>query len=266
MAADGTGRTRLESLARGLQVLSIVVSNGVQRADAVASASGLPLSTTYRYIGTLVEAGFLIDLGGSYAPGPRVLEISRAGNRYRQLVEIAQPTLRQMVKQTGETALLTVRSGTSALCLDRVESPQPVRLSFEPGALMPLYAGASGKVLLAYAPAPLIEEVLGGVTPLTENTPSPSQLRRDLEQIREQGYTITDGELDVQVIGAAAAIFVGREMVGAVTVAGPSFRLTTAQLEQIVTCVRDGAATIGRGLAGAAATAGAGSERDPASA
>jgi DNA-binding IclR family transcriptional regulator len=245
----GRGRRRLESFARGLDILAAITTRGVQRADAVAAAVGLPVSTTYRYISALVDAGFVIEIGGTYAPGPRALEMSRSGTRYRRLMDVAQPVLRWLVKETGETALLTVRAGTAALCLDRVESPQPVRLSFEPGAQLPLYASASGKVLLAHAPSSLIDEVLQSVKPFTPNTPDAARVRADLAEIVGRGYAVTVGELDEQAIGAAAPILVGREMVGAVTVAGPLFRLIEPDVERIVGLVTAGARRIGSSLA-----------------
>src|SRR5207249_1022570 len=72
------------------------------------------------------------------------------------------PVLERLARETDETALLTVPSERrdASVCLERVESPQPLRLSVEPGRQLPLHAGASQKALLAFMAEEDVSRVL----------------------------------------------------------------------------------------------------------
>ena len=65
-----------------------------------------------------------------------------------------------LVDETGETAVVVRRIGLSSVCLHQVESDEALRVTLEPGAMSPLYAGAPGRVLLAFAPTEVLDEVL----------------------------------------------------------------------------------------------------------
>jgi DNA-binding IclR family transcriptional regulator len=240
----------IAALVRGLDVLTLLAERGGLRVDTLAADLDLPLSTAYRYVGTLCRSGFLEEVDGTYVPGGRLLRLARVGNRHDSLVRSAQPILRSLVTETQETALLTVRAGTMALCLDRAESPRPVRLSLDTGALRPLYAGASAKILLAFAPDAVVGEVLEGELPaLTPHTPRRHELPRQLRAIRGQGYAVTHGELDPHAVGVAVAIPSGVEPVCSLSVAGPATRLDEQTVRRVLDRLREAARALASLLA-----------------
>ncbi len=232
----------IATLARGLDVLALLAERGGLRVDTLAADLDLPLSTAYRYVGTLCRSGFVEEVNGTYVPGGRLLRLARVGNRHDSLVRLAQPILRSLVAETHETALLTVRAGTMALCLDRAESPRPVRLSLDPGALRPLYAGASAKVLLAFAPDAVVAEILQRELPaLTPHTPRRSELPRQLRAIRAEGHAVTRGELDPHAVGVAIAILSDDGLVCSLSVAGPATRLEEPTVRRVLDRLREAA-------------------------
>jgi len=217
----------IASLERGLNILSTLAEHGGARVDTLAADLDLPLSTTYRYMRTLVRAGYLDEVDGTYVPGGRLLRLARLSDRHDHLVRLAKPSLRRLAEATQETVLFTVRAGTLALCLDRVESLRPVRLSFDVGALRPLHAGASAKILLAFAPDAVVAEILHGrLESFTPRTPTAETLPGQLLQIRGARQAVTYGELDPHAVGLAVPVLLRDGVVYALSVAGPASRLT----------------------------------------
>lgn len=223
-------------------------------AAEVSELLDMPRSTTYRYLRTLRSSGLLEeDDGGGYRLGPRILQLARVARQDHGLHEVALPVMRDLAARTQEAVLLTRRLGTQVICVERVESTHPVRLSYERGHVLPVHAGASAKVLLAFSEPSEIDLVLAGPDELprfTDRTVTdPAALRAQLSLIRERGYAVSDGEVDVGVRGVAAPVFDhnGRLAAG-LSVAGPSFRLTDEVSTAVVVAVREAAARISERL------------------
>lgn len=236
-------------LARGLDVLEAMIEStgGV---DVVAGDIGLPRSTVYRYVKTLCVAGFLEERNGRYVPGIRLLQLARRDQWHQRLCELAEPILRDLVEQTQETSFLLVRVGRRAVCPLSIESMRRVRLAaFPTESVWPLHAGATAKVLLAFAPDPLIEDVIaGGLERLTERTPDEHRLRRDIEEIRARGVAVSQGELDPEATAVAAPVRWRDEIVCSVSAAGPTARLDPGRLVEIEAAVCRAATQIARSL------------------
>lgn len=213
------------SFLRGLKVLIAVAESGEARADQVAAEVGVPLSTVYRYLRSLRELDLIEERDGSYVPGWRLLELSGQDLVHTRLVELGHAFLREIAEATGETAVLTVRAGTHAVCLRQVESNHPIRMAFRIGQLLPLYAGAGQRMLLAHAPAAVIERVLAQpLRHLTERTPDKAAIVRELDQIRKAGYLVSHGELAEGAVAVSVPVFAGGEVACSLTVAGPESR------------------------------------------
>jgi DNA-binding IclR family transcriptional regulator len=221
------------SFLRGLNVLMSVAEAGEARADQIAAELGVPLSTVYRYLRALRELDLIEERDRSYVPGWRLLELAGLDVARTRLVELGHAVLREISQATGETAVLTVRAGTRALCLRQVESHHPVRMAFRIGQLLPLYAGAGQRMLLAHAPQAVIERVFEQPQwQTTDRTLPPHVILRELEQIRRTGYLVTHGELSEGAVAVAMPVFAGGEVVCSLTVAGPEVRCGTAWLAQ----------------------------------
>ena len=221
-AAGGEGT----SLERGLRVLLAVSDRGSVRVDSLVDQVGLPASTVYRYLRTLRELGLVEETEGWYQPGERLGKPGRAVSN-GTLAWAAKPILRTLAADTGETALITVRAGMSALCVEQVESPRHMRMAFEIGQVLPLQAGAASRVLLAYAPPDVIERALASsLTAYTPSTPDAGKLRRQLENIRATGFATSRGEFIAGAFAVAVPVFHGDTVVAGLALAGPAGRCT----------------------------------------
>src|SRR5687768_14496636 len=150
------------SFARGLRVFLTIADRGEIRADELSTLLETPLSTVYRYLRTLTEFGFVERLEGGYRLGPRLHLSGGATVSSEELIRHADPVLRMLVAEAGETAVISRRVGLSAVSLHEVQSTHALRVTSEPGSATALVAGAIAKVLLAYAPADIQDEVLAG--------------------------------------------------------------------------------------------------------
>jgi DNA-binding IclR family transcriptional regulator len=237
------------SFARGLRILLTVADRGEVRAEELSVLLDTPTSTVYRYLRTLTAFGFVDRRDGRYLLGPRLVIGSGSNVTSEQLIRIADPVLRHLVAETGETAVITRRIGLSAVCLHQVESGQSLRVSLEPGSMSPLHAGAIGRVLLAYALPDIIDAVISrGLERVTPTTPDEAVLLETLAETRETGVARSEGELVSGSVGIAAPIFRDGEIVGAVGIVGPEGRCGLAWRTRMVRLLPEAARTIMAGL------------------
>jgi len=237
------------SFARGLRILLTVADRGEVRAEELALLLDTPTSTVYRYLRTLTTFGFVDRRDGRYLLGPRLVIGSGTNVTSEQLIRVADPVLHYLVAETGETAVITRRIGLAAVCLQQVESGQPLRVSLLPGSMSPLHAGAIGRVLLAFALPEIIDEVIaGGLERVTPNTPDEAVLRETLAETRENGIASSEGELISGSVGIAAPIFRDGAIVGAVGVVGPKGRCGLAWRARVMHLLPEAARTIMAGL------------------
>jgi DNA-binding IclR family transcriptional regulator len=166
------------------------------------------------------------------------------------MVTDALPVMQALTAETGESSLLTKRTGLSAVGVASVDSPRPIRLSFKRGRVMPLYRGASGRILLAWMSPRLLTYALRDMQPYKSDLGQPVG-RDDIEQIlrgiREAGYCVTHGDVDADATAVAAPIFVqpGRLFAG-LTLAGQHRSFSDDRLPYLIDRVRVAADDIGR--------------------
>jgi IclR family transcriptional regulator, acetate operon repressor len=221
----------------------------------IARSLGLPIPTVHRILTALKRRGYVSqhDETKRFRLGVAALQL---GDRARAVVDlrsVAIPSLRSLSRDTGETALLTVLAPRRdrGVCLERVETAHPLRLSVTPGRQLPLHAGASQKALLAYMGDDEVEGVIaGGLERVCHATITDAHvLREELSTIRRRGWASSLEETNVGVWGIAVPVLSAHsEIVCAVGIAGPSARLTTERVRQDVCRVHAAARAIGRAL------------------
>jgi len=259
VAPSGNGGTEgrpLRVLERTFSILDLFTRQYPEWSTTeIARACGLPTPTAYRILSALRRRGFVAQDARSkrFRLGIGALDL---GERARSLVDIrsaALPVLRRLCHDSGETALLTVLSEghDRSVCLERVESPHPLRLSVEPGRQMPLHAGASQKALLAYLPPEEIDRVVSArLERLCRATiTNPQDLRTDLGRIRRRGWASSFEETNVGVWGLAVALLDPHgSVIGAIGLAGPSARMSRNRTREDFARLRAGADDIAKML------------------
>lgn len=171
-----------------------------------------------------------------YSMGSRPLTWAGVYSSTFDVRNIALPYLHELHHNTMETISLYLMDGNERVCIERLESPQNVRIVARIGRRLPLYAGSAGKVFLAFLPLKRRDEFVNStdLVPLTAKTiVDKAQLTKELEIIRKQGYSISRGEWLLDASGIAAPIFdQSGAVVAAVTISGPSQRFTSEKMEE----------------------------------
>lgn len=202
----------------------------------LAEANGLNRSTTYRLLAALENEGFVTRQPESriYRLGPELIALGGCALRSSDLRSVARPTVQALAETTGESATLEVMAGDQVIVIDETSGQHVVGMSQDVGSRLPVHATSTGKVLLAYAEAETVQSVLDGPLPaLTEYTVTASEELRDtLQQVRERGYAVTSGELEIGFVAIAAPVFNHEgKAIAAISVGGPSARLPADRLD-----------------------------------
>jgi DNA-binding IclR family transcriptional regulator len=248
----------IASALRTLQVLHAFATppHRLGLADVVEQL-GLERNQAYRSLKTLEAAGFLVQGGDArFEPGPAASSLATASTRFHStsVIDVAGPYLDRLAAETHETVHLFVRTGDRAVCVDRRESSQSVRLVSVLGRSLPLHAGAVPKAILAWLPAAERAAVIARLADLPAYTArtirDPAALEAELATIRERGFSLSDEDFDASARGAGAPVFSADGVVaGGISVGGPSFRIDDATLERFTDLVIAAAHEISRTLA-----------------
>ncbi len=238
-------------LAKSARILDFVAeSEGDRTLTSIASALGQPRSSIHRLLAELVDLGLLLRVGANaYAPGPRLARWGQAAEGVDQIIRISEPSMIQLRDAIGESVHLYVRQRDARVCVAAVDGTYELRHFTEVGKPMPLSVGASGKLLLAFAGPTVQRQELRRVAakPLTARALSLDDLEAQLEEIAATGWSTSFGEREEGLAAAAVPIRNhAADVVAALSVSGPTARLTADQFEAIGPQLREAAAQISR--------------------
>jgi DNA-binding IclR family transcriptional regulator len=252
---DGDQKPAFQVLERTFGILeAFTETNPEWRTTDLARRVDLPVPTVHRILAALTRLGYLTQHEDTkrFRLGLAALTLGERARAVADLRPVAIEPLRRLSSATGETALLTVLTPERdrSVCLERVETSQPLRLSVQPGLQLPLHAGASQKALLAFMPGHDIDRVL--TQPLERfcqsTITSVAALRRELATIRERGWAGSYEETNVGVWGVAVPVLSDSDVVCAVGIAGPSARLSSQRVRKDISLAHESALAIGRVL------------------
>lgn len=196
-------------------------------------------STLYRLLEALQSHGLIgrDPVTQKYHLGLKLLELgSLAGGRL-EAVKPAMPILQQLARQTGETAHLCILDGTEVVYVAKVLGTQAFHVPSTVGRRNPAYCTGVGKAILAQLEPEQLDLYLAKVrgTPLRAMTKrtitSLDELVRTLAHDRERGYSVDDEEISegLRCVGAPVRDYTGNVVAG-ISIAGPSVRVTKAQI------------------------------------
>jgi IclR family KDG regulon transcriptional repressor len=220
----------------------------------ICGLTNMPKSTVYRLITTMEGRGFIEHniVSGKYQPGSPLLKLANIVLKNYDLKEIALPVMNELRDLTGETINLYAKRGLDRVCIAQAEGFHYLRRSSAIGDVLPLYCGASGKLLLAYQNEDEIEKVVKntGLRAWTENTISDLNLfRKELRLIRKQGYAYSHGEREVGVSSFAAPIKNHNgQLIAALSISGPDARFVGEDVIHYKNLVINGALKISSNL------------------
>ncbi len=244
----------ITSVQRCLRLLRLFSeAPGGLTASEVTRISGLPVSTVHRFLANLETAGFLEwSQSGKYHLGIASFSIGHVALGQLSVRRLSLPYLRALSQYTQETIHLTVRQGLTAVYVEKLDSPQQVKIHSRIGASVPLHCTAVGKVLLAYLPQGELQTLLPRMElrRFAQNTiGTPQELQQQLDRVRKVGHAYDLEEHEPRIRCIAAPIW---DQTGAVqaslSITAPAERMPIPRLRNLAPVIQEAGLQISRDL------------------
>lgn len=236
--------------ARVLSILDVFRPERPELAlSEIAHRSGLALSTAHRLIAELRSWGALERADdGRYRIGLRLWEVGALAPRGVGLRDAALPLMGDVYEATQQNVQLAVRDGAEAVYVDRLSGPNAVHMVTRTGGRLPLHATGVGLVLLAHAPLQVRQQVLAEpLAAMTRHTVTdPTVLRRVLHEVRQQGYAMSNRQIEEISLSVAAPVRDAHgEVVAALSIVIPYDWDWRSYLPTVLTAARGISRTLG---------------------
>jgi len=245
----------IKSLEKGLDILFLFTEKKpLLTAEEISEISGFPKSTAYRLLNTLKRKGLVeVDsVTGQHKLGVKLLRLHSIILNLLDIAVKSLPYMKKLAEISGETSQLVLLSRNKAICIEKVESAQALRVMPDKGSLIGLHSGASGKAVMAFLNAEEQDRVIKeeGLKAYTRNTiTDPVLLKEKLKVVREQGYAFSSGEITLGTNAIAAPIFdFSGRVTASVSLAGPRERFDQQKIVSALPHLIDAAHEISQKL------------------
>lgn len=235
---------KVQVLDRALSILRVLGERtGDYSLAEVCAALKLHKSTGHRLL-TVLEQNHFVQKSpatGRYRLGLRLFELGSKAIASLDLREHSRPHLTMVLHETEETVHFCIFDNGEVLYIEKMEPQRSVRMASSVGRRAPAYCTAVGKAILAGLPPNEVDAIVqrSGLRALTQFTiTTPEGMQEELRTVRMQGYAIDNEENEegVRCVGAAVRNHLGKP-IAALSVSGPSFRVTKAKVPIIARAV-----------------------------
>ncbi|GAA2737095.1 IclR family transcriptional regulator [Streptomyces nogalater] len=228
----------VQSVDRAVSVLEILARHGEAGVTEIAAELDVHKSTAFRLLGVLENRGLVAQAmeRGKYCLGAGVLRLAGAAAVRLDISQEAVPVCREVADELGETVNIAVLDDDAAVNIMQARGTAAVTAQNWLGRRTPLHATSSGKVLLAHLSPTLREGLLARpLTRFTDRTVTgAAMLRAELEAVVRQGYGVTVEELEPGLAAVAAPVRAhDGEVIAAISVSGPVYRLDADRLPKV---------------------------------
>jgi DNA-binding IclR family transcriptional regulator len=243
------------SLARAMALIDDIASHGPLRFAQIQERSQLPKATLHRTLNEMQNERLVLfdERSLTYQAGFRILEVANHVWSRSDLRSLARDQLEHLCSLSNETVQLSVHADTHAVYLDSVESDNNIRMSMGVGTSIPLYCTGAGKALLATCPSVQQRDIVERISfsAFTANTiTDKAHLFKELDDIRLRGIAEENEEHFVGIRCMAAPIVtIDGKAVAAVSICGPTFRITEDDSQQWRQWLLEAADTISKRVA-----------------
>jgi IclR family transcriptional regulator, acetate operon repressor len=239
----------VQALERGLNLLAIIAEADGLSLTSIAQRAGIAPSTAHRILNTLKAGGFVQDDDlGRYLIGVQAFRTGSAFLRNRKMVDVGRSTMRHLMEASGETVNMAIENDGYVVFVSQIESHQSIRAFHRPGARGPMHASSLGKAMMASLTDDALSRRLHhvGMPRFTRHTiVDPDALLADLATVRKRGWSIDDQEQAEGLRCVGAAIYNEHsEVIGAISISGPTVRVTEERLGELGPMVKRAAREI----------------------
>lgn len=252
--SERNGFGGLKSVDRALNVLEVLARWDEGGVTEIAAELDVHKSTAFRLLGSLEAHGLVeqTEDRGKYRLGFGLVRLAGAVSTRMDLTRNVRPVTERLAKDLGETVNLAVLREHYVVNVDQALGPSAITTQNWVGALTPLHATSSGKVLLANEDKAEQQRLLkvAGLERYTSDTiTDPDALEKELAMVLERGYAITVGEYE-EGLNSIAVPLRGTDgtVISALSASGPSYRFTPERMEELVDILREAGTEASRRL------------------
>lgn len=245
----------VQSVDRALSILEAIshYNDGLGITE-IGEKVGLHKSTVHRLLGTLIYKGFVEQdlMTNKYRVSLKLYELGSKRIEDLDILKISKSYTKGLMEEVNEVVHLVIRDDNHIVYIDKVEADNTIRMASTIGRRSPLYCTSVGKAMMAYMTDEEIDKIWknSNIEKLTESTIVDFQLfKEELKKVKEQGYAEDDeeNELGVRCVGAPVFNHKG-EVEGAISISGPTIRVTKDRVEKIADAVKRYAYAISKEL------------------
>ena len=229
----------IQSLDRGMQALMFLSNRRTAGVTEVAEALGVNKSTAFRILETLMASNMAAQdkATAKYKLGPGILQLSERLIKNLDIIALAKPYMIRLTERTGESSHLCMLSNDSAVVIEQIMADSRLAVHARVGNVEPVHCSSVGKCLLAYSDEALRESILSRITyeRYTDRTITDTDaLRRQLDDIKDKGYALDDGEIsdDITCIAAPVRNYIG-DVIYSVGISGPKGRIREKEIDTL---------------------------------
>jgi DNA-binding IclR family transcriptional regulator len=208
---------------------------------SISEAIGLPVTTTLRITGTLVSLGILKRDDRTYSLGNEIYLMGAVARAHFRPQQVAFPYMKDLRDETKEAVSLYGMENEFRVCYEHVPSLLTMRCVVRVGDRFPLWAGAGGKVLLAYAGNEVVGREAAKLKKITDSTfTDREKFLAELAAIRTRDYAISRGEREDGILSLAIPIFDRDKRASlCLSIAGPSTRFNDEKVSELIPRIQE---------------------------
>lgn len=242
----------IQSLMKAANILEYMKQDSREFTIAeISDAISIPPSTTHRILSTLIACDFVIKDSNThlYKLGPGLISIGLAASGNISLQSEAEVILKQLSEQTNEDSFMIVRSENTGVVIGKAEGSETLKIVENFGRQIPLHKGAIRKVVLAYQTETFIDNYLNlDLEPYADGPVNTEELKAELEKIREDGISISNGEYIRDTIGLGAPVFNHTgDFIASIGIVTPEYR-SKGRIDGMINSVKNAAAELSKRL------------------
>lgn len=226
---------KIDTVKKTGRIIETLQRQGTAGVTEISDAVGASKSTVHGHLATLHEDGMVVKKGHTYRLSLRFLDIAESVKQTVAERDIVREQVRDLADTTGEVVHFGAKEAGHVVYIEKSKGDSAVQTKSRIGGRMPMHSTGLGKAMLAELPAGDVDRIVDdrGLEQRTAQTITDREaLHAELEETAERGYSIDDEENipGVRCIGMAVSV-PETEIIGAVSVSGPSQRMTDERIE-----------------------------------
>lgn len=228
----------VQSVDRALRILECFTMGKSELVlSEIAQMTALSKSTVFRLLATMAGNGYIKQDRATqkYSLGFKLFRLGAVVVGDLNLRRAALPFMKQLCNEISETIVLNIVEGDQRVCIEIVESPEIIRNFVKVGQRNNLCVGASGRAMLAYLPEAEIRNIIAEAEKMGILPMGAALLKKELEHIRQQGFTfVSDSRIQGSFSIAAPIFDYTGKLAGSISAAGPTQRLTEERIPYLI--------------------------------